>query len=120
MSHFAGLRATEKDLAKLKCLKCDYQAYYAQQLQQHLKDSHADDLSDLVRCKCCTFLCFDDETLRAHMKVCAGHDHDDVLNIHTFLVVDFVFALKAVDHNQNISQQLAHNTGTSVSFDEHE
>jgi len=79
-SSFTGLRATERDLAKLKCIKCDYQAYYAQQLQQHLRDTHADDLSDLVRCKCCTFLCFDEDTLFTHMKVCAAQDNLVVFN----------------------------------------
>uniref|UniRef100_T1JBG9 C2H2-type domain-containing protein n=1 Tax=Strigamia maritima TaxID=126957 RepID=T1JBG9_STRMM len=59
-----GLKASENDLEKLRCPKCDFQAYYQQQFQDHLS-SHPDDVH---RCKCCSYLALQEEELYAHYK----------------------------------------------------
>ena len=62
----AGLKATEGDLEKLKCEKCDFQAYYDYQYQQHIAASH---VADVHKCKCCQFATFNCEHLFVHFKV---------------------------------------------------
>ncbi|XP_060070268.1 uncharacterized protein LOC132550246 [Ylistrum balloti] len=59
-----GLKASESDLEKMKCPKCDFQAYYLQQYQTHIA-SHTDDVH---KCKCCQYLTFDMNDLLAHFK----------------------------------------------------
>ncbi len=61
----AGLKATESELEKFKCVKCDYQAYYQQQYQEHI----ATHKEDIHRCKCCSYLTFDEDDLLNHFKV---------------------------------------------------
>ncbi|ESO92219.1 hypothetical protein LOTGIDRAFT_190955 [Lottia gigantea] len=60
-----GLKASESELEKLKCLKCDFQGYYTQQYQDHISTNHSDDIS---KCKCCNFYTFDREELLEHFK----------------------------------------------------
>ena len=62
---FAGLKATESDLEKMKCPKCDFQAYYSQQYQEHIA-SHTEDIN---KCKCCNFLTFEKDGLLEHFRV---------------------------------------------------
>ncbi|XP_021360123.1 uncharacterized protein LOC110454762 isoform X1 [Mizuhopecten yessoensis] len=59
-----GLKASESDLEKMKCSKCDFQAYYLQQYQTHIA-SHTDDVH---KCKCCHYVTFDMNDLLAHFK----------------------------------------------------
>ncbi|XP_033740138.1 uncharacterized protein LOC117327320 [Pecten maximus] len=59
-----GLKASESDLEKLKCSKCDFQAYYLQQYQTHIA-SHTDDVH---KCKCCNYVTFDMNNLLSHFK----------------------------------------------------
>ncbi|KAL8610029.1 hypothetical protein ACOMHN_045427 [Nucella lapillus] len=59
-----GLKASESELEKLKCPKCEFQAYYAQQYQDHIA-AHADDIH---KCKCCNFLTFHKDDLLEHFK----------------------------------------------------
>ena len=67
------MRASDVDLRKLKCQKCEFQALHAQQLQEHLSDKHADELAELSRCRCCNFLFFAEDDLKEHFKVCDTH-----------------------------------------------
>jgi len=64
--------ASDTDLDKLRCRKCEFQALHAHQLQDHLSNVHADDLADLSRCRCCDFLFFTEVDLKEHFKVCYG------------------------------------------------
>ncbi len=64
-----GLKATESELEKLKCAKCDYQAYYQQQYQDHIS-SHSEDIN---KCKCCNYLTFDKDDLLKHFKVSTSY-----------------------------------------------
>ena len=66
----AAMRTSDVDLAKLKCQKCEFQALHSHQLQQHVSDEHADELSDLCRCRCCNFLFFTEDDLKEHFKAC--------------------------------------------------
>ncbi|CAL1542656.1 unnamed protein product [Lymnaea stagnalis] len=59
-----GLKATERELEKLKCPKCDFQGYYMQQYRTHIA-THGDDLQ---KCKCCSYLSLDSEDLLEHFK----------------------------------------------------
>ncbi|XP_069101398.1 uncharacterized protein [Argopecten irradians] len=59
-----GLKASESDLEKMKCSKCDFQAYYLQQYQTHIA-SHTDDVH---KCKCCNYVTFDMNDLLSHFK----------------------------------------------------
>ena len=61
-----GLKATEQDLEKIRCPRCDFQAYYMQQYQEHITTHHGD---DLLKCKCCTFRTFEKEDLIQHFRV---------------------------------------------------
>jgi len=63
------MRATHVDLVKLKCQKCEFQALHVHQLQQHLSNEHADELDDLMRCRCCDFLFFTEDDLKEHFTV---------------------------------------------------
>lgn len=63
-----AMRASDVDLVKLKCQKCEFQAVHPHQLQQHLSDEHTDELVDLVRCRCCNFLFFAEDDLKEHFK----------------------------------------------------
>ena len=63
-----GLKASERDLEKMKCSKCDFQAFYIQQFQEHMNTEHGND-DDIQKCKCCTFLTFDSDDLLKHFKV---------------------------------------------------
>jgi len=65
-----AMRASDVDLVKLKCQKCEFQAVHPHQLQQHLSDEHTDELGDLVRCRCCNFLFFAEDDLKEHFKAC--------------------------------------------------
>ncbi|KAK7107938.1 uncharacterized protein [Littorina saxatilis] len=59
-----GLKASESELEKLKCPKCDFQGYYLQQYQNHIA-SHNEDIQ---KCKCCNYLTFDKDDLLHHFK----------------------------------------------------
>ncbi|RUS81118.1 hypothetical protein EGW08_011104, partial [Elysia chlorotica] len=59
-----GLKASERELEKLKCPKCDFQGYYAQQYRNHIA-THGDDIQ---KCKCCSFISLDPEELLQHFK----------------------------------------------------
>ncbi|XP_076444934.1 uncharacterized protein LOC143282926 [Babylonia areolata] len=59
-----GLKASESELEKLKCPKCEFQAYYPQQYQDHIA-THAEDIH---KCKCCNYLTFDKDDLLEHFK----------------------------------------------------
>ncbi|XP_005097960.1 uncharacterized protein LOC101852766 [Aplysia californica] len=59
-----GLKASERELEKLKCPKCDFQGYYSQQYRNHIA-THGDDIQ---KCKCCSFISLDSEELLAHFK----------------------------------------------------
>lgn len=59
-----GLKASERELEKLKCPKCDFQAFYLQQYQSHIA-IHSDDVQ---KCKCCHFVSFDRDSLLQHFK----------------------------------------------------
>ncbi|KAH9491539.1 hypothetical protein Btru_030882 [Bulinus truncatus] len=59
-----GLKATERELEKLKCPKCDFQGYYMQQYRTHIA-THGDDIQ---KCKCCSYLSLDSEDLLEHFK----------------------------------------------------
>ena len=61
----AGLKASESELEKLKCPKCDFQGYYPHQYQNHIA-SHSEDIH---KCKCCNYLTFDKDDLLQHFKV---------------------------------------------------
>ncbi|XP_052807532.1 uncharacterized protein LOC128236602 isoform X2 [Mya arenaria] len=59
-----GLKASELQLEKLKCPKCDFQCYYEQQYQDHI-GTHG----DLVHhCKCCNYVSFSKQELVSHFK----------------------------------------------------
>ncbi|KAK2192093.1 hypothetical protein NP493_39g06043 [Ridgeia piscesae] len=60
-----GLKTSESDLERLKCPRCEYQAYYEQQYQEHIANAHVDEVH---RCKCCNFATFDKDSLLAHFK----------------------------------------------------
>ncbi|XP_013410675.1 zinc finger and BTB domain-containing protein 17 [Lingula anatina] len=60
-----GLKATESELEKFKCPKCDFQGYYKNQYQNHI----ATHTEDIVKCKCCGYLSFDPEDVNQHFKV---------------------------------------------------
>ena len=64
---FLGLKATESELEKLKCPKCDFQAYFHQQFQDHIA-THPEAIE---KCKCCSHMCFSEEELLAHFRVSA-------------------------------------------------
>ncbi|KAL5010896.1 hypothetical protein ScPMuIL_013201 [Solemya velum] len=57
-----GLKASETELEKLKCQKCDFQAFYPHQYQSHIAAHDA----EVQKCKCCSFLTFDHEDLMKH------------------------------------------------------
>lgn len=59
-----GLKASERELEKLKCPKCDFQAFYLQQYQSHIA-IHTDDVQ---KCKCCNYVSFDRDSLLKHFK----------------------------------------------------
>ncbi|XP_055954410.1 zinc finger protein 260 [Patella vulgata] len=59
-----GLKASESELEKLKCPKCDFQAYYPQQFQEHI-GTHTEAIH---KCKCCNFNSFDRDELLTHFK----------------------------------------------------
>uniref|UniRef100_A0A2C9KDX2 C2H2-type domain-containing protein n=1 Tax=Biomphalaria glabrata TaxID=6526 RepID=A0A2C9KDX2_BIOGL len=59
-----GLKATERELEKLKCPKCDFQGYYMQQYRNHIA-THGDDIQ---KCKCCSYLSLDSDDLLEHFK----------------------------------------------------
>ncbi|XP_064629375.1 uncharacterized protein LOC135488651 isoform X2 [Lineus longissimus] len=61
-----GLKANEDDLSQLRCPRCDFQGYYLQQYQDHLRAAHE---ADLEKCKCCNFATFEKEDLMKHFKV---------------------------------------------------
>ena len=63
---FIGLRASNVSLQKLKCSKCDFQAYYEHQYQEHIA-THTD---QTLKCKCCKFVAFEKSDLVDHFKVC--------------------------------------------------
>ena len=63
---FVGLRASNVSLQKLKCSKCDFQAYYEHQYQEHIA-THTD---QTLKCKCCKFVAFEKSDLVDHFKVC--------------------------------------------------
>lgn len=60
-----GLKATERELEKLKCPKCDFQGYYMQQYRSHI-ETHGDDIH---KCKCCSYLSLEADDLLEHFKV---------------------------------------------------
>jgi hypothetical protein len=60
-----GLKQTESDIEKLRCIKCGYQAYYIRQYQEHIAEKHK---GETIKCKCCYFYCFDEESLNQHYK----------------------------------------------------
>jgi len=64
-----AMRASEVDLDRLRCRRCDHQALHSQQLQDHLNAAHADELADFSRCRCCNFLFFTEGDLKEHFKV---------------------------------------------------
>ena len=49
----------------MKCIKCNFQAYYEQQYQSHIA-THVDDIQ---KCKACNFVAFEKEDLLAHFRV---------------------------------------------------
>jgi len=49
---------------------CEFQGLHAHELQQHLTDDHADELAQLIRCRCCSFMFFSDDDLKEHFKAC--------------------------------------------------
>ncbi|CAI9729155.1 XP_029640697.2LOW QUALITY PROTEIN: uncharacterized protein LOC115215614 [Octopus vulgaris] len=60
-----GLKATENDLERLRCNKCQFQAYYQQQFQEHLSTNHPETVQ---KCKCCTYVSLDKTDLYNHFK----------------------------------------------------
>lgn len=61
----AGLKASDRELEKMKCPKCDFQGYYVQQYRNHIA-THGDDIQ---KCKCCSYLSLDGDELIEHFKV---------------------------------------------------
>ncbi|XP_046359316.2 uncharacterized protein LOC124137163 [Haliotis rufescens] len=59
-----GIKASETDLERLKCPKCDFQGCYPQQYQDHIAQ-HGDDIH---KCKCCNYLTFDKDDLFTHFR----------------------------------------------------
>ncbi|XP_067675027.1 uncharacterized protein [Haliotis asinina] len=59
-----GIKASETDLERLKCPKCDFQGCYPQQYQDHIAQ-HGDDIH---KCKCCNYLTFDKDDLLTHFR----------------------------------------------------
>lgn len=78
---FPGLKATESELEKFKCPKCDFQAYYQRQYQEHLQ-THAEGLH---KCKCCNFLAIDKESLVAHFKASPVVENFDGCSIYVLV-----------------------------------
>ena len=62
---FSGLKSSEDELEKMKCIKCNFQAYYEQQYQTHI----ATHIDDVHKCKACNFVSFEREDLLAHFRV---------------------------------------------------
>ena len=61
----SGLKSSEDALEKMKCVKCNFQAYYEQQYQSHIA-THVD---DIIKCKACNFVTFEKEDLLTHFRV---------------------------------------------------
>lgn len=61
----SGLKSSEDELEKMKCIKCNFQAYYEQQYQSHIA-THTDDIH---KCKACNFVSFEKDDLLAHFRV---------------------------------------------------
>ncbi|CAG5128014.1 unnamed protein product, partial [Candidula unifasciata] len=59
-----GLKASDRELEKMKCPKCDFQGYYVQQYRNHIA-THGDDIQ---KCKCCSYLSLDGDELLEHFK----------------------------------------------------
>ncbi|XP_064488958.1 uncharacterized protein LOC135400893 [Ornithodoros turicata] len=59
-----GLKSTDADLQKLQCRICEFQAYYPKQYKDHIS-THEDAVQ---KCKCCNFVCLEEEELYAHYK----------------------------------------------------
>ena len=49
----------------MRCVKCNFQAYYDQQYQDHIA-THTEDVS---KCKCCSYVTFDKDDLLIHFRV---------------------------------------------------
>ena len=62
---FSGLKSSEDELDKMRCVKCNFQAYYDQQYQDHIA-THTEDVS---KCKCCSYVTFDKDDLLIHFRV---------------------------------------------------
>lgn len=60
----SGLKSSEDELEKMKCIKCNFQAYYEQQYQSHIA-THTDDIH---KCKACNFVSFKKDDLLAHFR----------------------------------------------------
>lgn len=58
-----GLKTSESDLEKLRCVLCNHQSYYLQQHQDHLRQMHGDIVQN---CKCCSHVAPDEDTLARH------------------------------------------------------
>ena len=63
--YFSGLKSSEDELDKMRCVKCNFQAYYDQQYQDHIA-THTEDVS---KCKCCSYVTFDKDDLLIHFRV---------------------------------------------------
>ncbi|XP_077530419.1 uncharacterized protein LOC144142640 [Haemaphysalis longicornis] len=72
------LGSSPEEQEQLQCSGCEFQAAYAQQLQEHLHEVHT---SELVRCRRCPHVCLSQEALIAHYRaqhprcVCPYCDH---------------------------------------------
>ncbi|XP_067951058.1 zinc finger protein 652-B-like [Watersipora subatra] len=58
-----GIKTSGQDLKKLLCTDCNFQAYYPQQFDNHLKERHS---SQLHKCKCCGYVTLDEGELTKH------------------------------------------------------
>lgn len=65
-----GPKMSDEELANLHCSKCDFQALYTHQLQQHIAEQHLDENTELFRCKCCNFLSFSKDLSDTHFRDC--------------------------------------------------
>ncbi|XP_064607173.1 uncharacterized protein LOC135471755 isoform X3 [Liolophura sinensis] len=59
-----GLKATENDLERLKCIKCHFQAYFPQQYQDHILTHQG----DIHQCKCCKYVSFERLEVLQHTR----------------------------------------------------
>ena len=94
------MKTSDAQLEKFRCVKCNFQGFYAQQYQRHIA-THSD---DVIKCKCCPFLAFSQEDILEHFKVMNAFD---LLSILKFEKVKILLPFPALPRETLSSREFA-------------